>query len=377
MSDYVNTRDTLNDPTGQITLDKLIADELTDLTDDKVFVLAYDAFSACRSSLQSVCFPKLQSMDGYVFSSSSPLITARINGRCAMNARSFGHCYNLKSIILTGNELNTSTSSGPLFLQCAVATNEAMIYVEDEMVNTLKSDERFKPYEHLIFGISEYPREHVETITDTWTQILAASANGTYAQKYNVGDTARIAINGNRYLAQLIAKDADTKTAGGTAHMTWIIRSALPGRAMNSNATTSGGWKDSDMRSYLNTTMFGLLPQELQAEGAIVPVNKTYYDATASNGEGATLTCSDKLWLLSSREICYTNNAQYEDSGVQYSGIFSSNGSRLICDTNGEIQSNWLRSANDTTFFDVIYSDGRVGSALANQTKPIVFGFCV
>ena len=52
--------------------------------------------------------------------------------------------------------------------------------------------------------------------------------DGTYDQKYQVGDTAWVTIDGNRYLFELAGKNKDLLAGGvGHAKMTWISCGAI------------------------------------------------------------------------------------------------------------------------------------------------------
>lgn len=88
-------------------------------------------------------------------------------------------------------------------------------------------------------------------------------------------------------MIMLVAKDADELTGGGTAHMTWLLMNQYGTHKMSANMTD--GWEASGtdtMRYWLNNTVFGQLPSELQASGVIKEVNKTYWDATANSNAG-------------------------------------------------------------------------------------------
>lgn len=173
------------------------------------------------------------------------------------------------------------------FASTPIAKGQAGIYVTDNLVDTYKAASNWKTYRNVIFPISSYPKTSFVTITDTWAQIIAAGENGTYDSKYNVGDTAYINLNGTNYIITLAAKNADELTSGGNAKMTWLLAQQYGTNAMGSSMTDGWGASGTNtMRYWLNDTVFSQLPSELQAEGVIKAVNKTYWDATANSNTG-------------------------------------------------------------------------------------------
>lgn len=68
-----------------------------------------------------------------------------------------------------------------------------------------------------------------ETITDTWDEIFAAEADGTYKTKYKIGDTKKISLGTEGTVAmQIVAFDTDDLADGsGTAPITWISEQLL------------------------------------------------------------------------------------------------------------------------------------------------------
>lgn len=75
-----------------------------------------------------------------------------------------------------------------------------------------------------------------DTITDTWEEIFAAIANGTYATKYSIGDTKLLNLGTEGTVAmQIIAFDTDDLADGsGKAHITWLSEQLLKtSRRMN------------------------------------------------------------------------------------------------------------------------------------------------
>lgn len=90
-----------------------------------------------------------------------------------------------------------------------------------------------------------------ETITDSWEEILAAVANGTYKTKYQVGDTKILDVGSEGSVCmQIAAFDADTLADGtGKAPITWISEQLLitshrmnPALVTNYDESTKAAW---------------------------------------------------------------------------------------------------------------------------------------
>lgn len=264
------------------------------------------------------------------------------------------------------------------FTSTPIAKGQAGIYVTDNLVDTYKAANNWKTYRNMIFPISSYPKTSFVTITDTWAQIIAAGEDESYDSKYNVGDTAYINLNGTNYIITLVAKKADELTSGGNAKMTWLLAQHYGTHVMGSSMTDGWGASGDDtMRYWLHNMVFSQLPSELQAEGVIKAVNKTYWDATANSDAGEMKTSSDKLWIPSSREVCFTGTYLKETSGVQYTGIFDDNASRVRFTSTGSVSNWWTRSAYSPSYFVNVTNAGSNNRYNPTGTYGVIFGFCI
>ena len=368
MADVVNTRTTMGE---QAALDALIAHTLTELIDDGVTTLGqYGLYQ--QENLQSVNFPTCTSIGSNSMQDCVKLEKVEIGGKCSIASSAFSGCTLLKSLILSNSAVSTLSSYNALAITNFAKSNGG-IFVPSDLVDSYKSNSNWSPYRHLIFSMSDYPRSSYVTVTDTWAQIIAAADDGSYASKYKVGDTAIVTINNTNYVVMLVAKDTDVKSDdSGTAHMTWLCVGFYGRHRMNASNVTTDGWEACEMRSWLSGTVLPLLPEELQ--NAIIEVNKPYFDY----GSSSTKTCNDKLWIPSSYEVCLTGSYLKEDSGVQYSGVFSStDNSRVKFDSSGSANSWWLRSANSGTAFVYVIGSGSGSNSSATNAYGVVFGFCI
>ena len=287
----------------------------------------------------------------------------------------FDDCYKLESVIIRKDDgLITLRSSLPFETSPFLVFNGAM-YVPSLLVSSYKEADYFRNIASRILPISEYPVsiDYFDTISDTWSEIIAASNNGTYSTRYSIGDTKTLVFGSSYVTMVLIAMDADAKTGSNdTAHMTWLAKWTIDTHSMNSTNTNAGGWAECSMRSWLANDILTQFPSELQT--GIVVVDKTYYDHTTTS----TLTCSDRLWIPSAREVNISQSL--EDSGVDYSSYFTGNSTRTkyLFETR-ETRSWWLRSsnANNSTTFRIVGAGGILSQNSASTVSSVLFGFCI
>ena len=142
--------------------------------------------------------------------------------------------------------------------------------------------------------------------TDDWKTIVE---NVKAGKTYKVGDTKEIDMGSlgkhtirvaNTSTPDECKKDGYSQTACG-----FVLEFAdiITEHNMNSTSTNVGGWKDSEMRKYVNSDIYNALPTELK--NAII-------DTTVVSGHGsndsANFTTTDKLYLLSSVEVWGTSD---------------------------------------------------------------------
>lgn len=167
-------------------------------------------------------------------------------------------------------------------------------------------------------------------IQDDWDVINEIAKAGRASDFYSIGDKKSLSWGWQGVVDMiLVGINADTKTSGGKANMTWMASSPLAKKAFfeatrskNNNSAVFGviegtSYKDCSIAFYVEGLQI-LLPSEVQ-EG-IVRVNKTYSTDWLGNYE----TGAYKVWIPSTREIqstfSYDHYEQvYEKSGPIYS----------------------------------------------------------
>ena len=213
-------------------------------------------------------------------------------------------------------------------------------------------------------------------ISDSWEEIIAAGEDGTYVDKYKIGDTKELDLGEEGVIEmELVAFDADELADGsGKAHMTWIAKNLLnTEHVMNEEYTNEGGWPASDMRAWLQKSILPLFPKAVRSN--ISEVKKYSY----SYSDQGTISSVDTIWIPSRRELLGANNA-LEDKGTEYLTAFPDHASRQKQHIGVSEPSRWwLRSAsiNCDNFFYYVNSDGSIwDDHYAHDVHGVAVGFC-
>jgi hypothetical protein len=209
----------------------------------------------------------------------------------------------------------------------------------------------------------------------SWDGVRAAIADGTYKDVYKVGDLVPLDLGSyGVHNMEIVAFDADEKTDGSKAAITWLSKELIARHGMNPSGNVNG-WAASVMRTWLQSDIYNALPSEVR--GAIVTVSKTYYDFTTKS----TLTCEDNVWIPSVGEI-FGNNSDSsgcENSGVEYTTYFADDTSR-IKHHSGTATTWWLRSTvnYNSTFFRMVLENGRINitNVIPETGNGVALGFC-
>lgn len=173
---------------------------------------------------------------------------------------------------------------------------------------------------------------------DSWAEIKANLIANRNA--YTIGSRKQVVIDNTSYTVRLANTSscpenwpsaASQTTCGVVIEFINTIKDSTnsnngnnDGHVMNSTNTNVGGWPSSSMRSYLNTTLFNKLPDELKADGIIL-------DTSVVSGHGSTeetnFTSTDKLYLLSYVEVWGSN---YDNDSVKLVSDTVTDGTRQL-----------------------------------------------
>ena len=224
----------------------------------------------------------------------------------------------------------------------------------------------FNAVERDTIGKENIP-DPVSFTSDSWKTIQKAVQTGN-TSKYNVGDTKTVDLGElGKHIVRIsnmsACKSETSETACG-----FVVEFAdiITRQKFNSTATNVGGWRDSELRTYINETIYNALPSELQS---VITSTKVISGHGNTSGE-TNFKTYDKLYLSSSEEL-YGN---YESLG--YAKMDTSYGTSKQLDyyknqgVTAEEYDNaskryqglptpfWLRSAVSTSTTEVIQCDG-------------------
>lgn len=211
-----------------------------------------------------------------------------------------------------------------------------------------------------------------------WSAIIAACQSGSVPDTWAVGNSKEMTINNKVYQIDIIGKNHDAYASGvGTAPLTLQLHDCYyenvgAGSAMNNAATNVGGWTSCKMRT---TTLPGILtkmPAEVQA-GIREVIKKT-----SKGNKGSTIeNVTDKLFLLSEKEVFNSYSNSYNGEGTQYAYYRTS--ANRIKKLNSSSKSWWLRSPSNYSTGNFCYAkyNGYADETNADNTGfYIAFAFC-
>ena len=199
----------------------------------------------------------------------------------------------------------------------------------------------------------------------TWKTLKEAVVNGSIKEMLHSGDEIPVTLKTGENVTFEATYDENGK-------LYFVLRDCLEGEhAMNKSRTNEGGWAASDMRRYLNKTIFALLPDDLQA--VIAPAK------IAQIIDGERIECEDNLFLISKTQAFGKGDwTEYEPDDTHLD-IFKTERDRVKeCGNNGTWFW-WLRSpmASSSAHFCGVNSNGTSGSNSANNSIGVAFGFCI
>lgn len=232
-------------------------------------------------------------------------------------------------------------------------------------------------------------------IEDSWEQIIEACRNGD-TSAYGLGGRKIIEYtytNGKTYQLEMeiVGKNHDNLAEtdpdynGGTnkAAITFISKDTVPDyRRMNATSKTfegnsglaAGGWEYSDQRSWMNSTFYGCLPENVRTNiKPVIKISDYGKDALRLN-EGTV----DTLWIPSDRELNGENtHFVIAGQGEPYP-VFIDNASRQKTNENN-INIYWSRSTCITGIHLFRYVDvsGNFGNLGGANSASFAVGFCI
>ena len=199
--------------------------------------------------------------------------------------------------------------------------------------------------------------------SDSWSTIAANVKSGN-TSKYNVGDTKEVDLGelGKHTVRISNMSECESETSETACGFVVEFADIITRQKFNSTTTNVGGWKDSEIRTYINSTIYNALPSDLQN---VIVSTKVISGHGSTSGE-TNFETQDKLYLLNAQEVW---NGNSYDTSVGTSkqldyyknqGVTASSYAGAIKQYNGSNSYWWLRSAvsDDTYYFLYVSFDG-------------------
>ena len=213
---------------------------------------------------------------------------------------------------------------------------------------------------------------------DSWATIAANVKSGN-TSKYNVGDTKEVDLGDlGTHTVRISNMSACTNGETSETACGFVVEfaDAIREQQFNSEKTNVGGWKDSELRTYVNGTIYNALPSDLQN---VITTTKVISSHGKTAGE-ENFETQDKLYLLNAQEVWSTNDY---DTSVGTSkqldyyknqGVTTSSYAGAKKQYNGSNSYWWLRSAYSSSssgFLDVIIAgDWDYTAGTSNGVSP-------
>lgn len=134
--------------------------------------------------------------------------------------------------------------------------------------------------------------------------------------------------DGTKATVRIVGYHHDDRSDGkGKAGLTFAFRAPVAARNMSDAKMAQGGWKDCDMRAWLNDDFLAMLPEELSS--VIVPVSKLTNNAGATRSADSVTATKDSVWLFSMAELGGTRTTASFSKGYGYlAGIINAEGTQ-------------------------------------------------
>lgn len=174
-------------------------------------------------------------------------------------------------------------------------------------------------------------------VETSWFEITEQIKSGKAKEILSVGDKIPFELlNGQKVCAVVAAIEPYNKN-----EVVFVFEDCIAKHKMNEENTNKGGWKDCQMRKYLNGDIYNLLPDDLKES-----IKDRKIVQKLGDKEYVSI---DKLWLPSSTELGYKYSVDVDD--VHFP-LFKDEKSR-VRQINGETEWWWERSpgANNSSYF--------------------------
>ena len=148
--------------------------------------------------------------------------------------------------------------------------------------------------------LGEYIPDPVSFESDSWATIAANVKSGN-TSKYNVGDTKEVDLGelGKHTVRISNMSACESETSETACGFVVEFADIITKQKFNSTNTNVGGWRDSELRTYVNGTIYNALPSDLQN---VISTTKVISGHGKTSGE-TNFETQDKLYLLNAQEV--------------------------------------------------------------------------
>lgn len=207
---------------------------------------------------------------------------------------------------------------------------------------------------HLIWEDISWPAAGTPLSDWTWEEIINLCNSGEDVRQYfSIGDTRNLVLTTGEVVPVAIG-DFHHNTITGTTNTAAIaftfVNCLNTKYAMNTSATSQGGWDGSNMRKTHMPNILATFPAELTANNAI-----KYVDVVASAGLNSTtlITSSDRLRLHSVTELGGSTELAANEGTIY---PYYNSPSSIKKYVNGNPVDYWVRSPAFTSFTSAGYN---------------------
>ena len=219
--------------------------------------------------------------------------------------------------------------------------------------------------------ISAYTWEELSQISE------AAADDSSIASQiqYMIGGLKDVVISGyGTHKFQCIGILHDDLQNGKKAGFTFMCQDIVTTHRMNASNTNSGGWSETEMRTWMNSTLLPAFPEDLKAviKLAVKKFGPKY------NDQSDIRTSTDSLWLAATNEVF--GNGEFSGEGIQYAYWASHNTDSDRIKRNGSSAYHWwLRSCRPSysNYFRIVGNGGSLNYGNATNTGGVVPCFVI
>ena len=243
-----------------------------------------------------------------------------------------------------------------------------------------------------VTGDADYYAQFVEEITfagSSWADIARVCEAGEARNYFSLGDTRQIDVNGELVTFEIAGFSHDTLSDdSGKAGITVIAKELTEKVKSKWHAGTYDiVYPNTTIATYLNTTVLGYLPSELQA---VIKEVKKQYDSTSASSTNSVVYTNKKVWAPSVTELygyttfmsSYIGKYFFEIGSTYelYEGKAQKNLLRKLVGAteNSDYWTRQLQHAGQIAPLKVVHNTAEVTTADARTVEHLVlFGFCI